>query len=68
MDPKRQGEIAILLVRHILREKGVRVSKEMVRELANVAKKINVPLEELKDFFKPLLEEMIEEVFPSKKS
>ena len=58
MDPKRQGEIALKLVKHLLRKRGV--------TLGNVAKAIEVPVEELKQFAKPLMQEILDECFSVK--
>lgn len=65
MDPKRQYEIAVLLVKEILRKRGIRLSKEIVRDLGNVAQKIGRNTEELKIFFEPLIREMVNEMFSS---
>jgi hypothetical protein len=63
MDQKRQGEIAIRLVKHIMRKQGLRLSHNEMRELGNVAKAIGVPVEELKQFTKLLVQELIDECF-----
>ena len=67
MDDKRQGEIAILMVRHVMRERGFALSESFARELGNIAKAIEVPVEELREFVKPLMQELLDECFSGKK-
>lgn len=66
MDPKRQGEIALKLVKHLLHKRGVTLSQDNMREFGNVAKAIEVPVEELKQFAKPLMQELFDECFSAK--
>ena len=66
MDPKRQGEIALKLVKHLLRKRGTTLSQDNMREFGNVAKVIEVPVEELKQFAKPLMQELLDECFSVK--
>ncbi len=67
MDPKRQGEIALKLVKHLLRKRGgITLSQDNMREFGNVAKAIEVPVEELKQFAKPLMQELLDECFSAK--
>jgi len=66
MDPKRQGEIALKLVKFYMREKGITLSQNNMRKLGNISKAIGVPIEELKQFAKPLAQELIEECFATK--
>jgi len=66
MDPKRQGEIALKLVKYYMREHGVRLSQDNMRDSGNVAKAIGVPIEELKQFAKPLMQELLDECFAAK--
>jgi len=66
MDPKRQGEIALQLVRHLMRKRGITLSQENMREFGNVAKAIGVSVEELKQFAKPLVQELLDECFATK--
>ena len=66
MDPKRQGEIALKLVKYLMRKRGIQLSQENMREFGNVAKAIEVPVEELKQFAKPLMQEVLDECFSVK--
>ncbi len=63
MTPQRQGEIALKVLKHILRRRGINLNQEAMRDLGNVAKKIDVPVEELKEFAKPLYQEILSECF-----
>lgn len=66
MDLKRQGEIALKLVKYLLRKRGGTLSQDNMREFGNVAKAIEVPVEELKQFTKPLMQELLDECFSAK--
>lgn len=66
MDPKRQGEIALKLVKYFIGRCGLHLAPESIRELGNVAKNIHIPLDELKAFLKPLAAELVEEIFTAK--
>lgn len=61
MDAKRQGEIALLFTKYYMRKEGIRFSLDSVREFGNLAKAIGVPIQELKDFLKPLAQEVLDE-------
>ncbi len=70
MDAARQGEIALRVLKYIVEKSGVHVSKDKIRELGDIAKKIDVPLDELKAFAKPILQEAFDKCFdnpPAKK-
>lgn len=66
MDQKRQGEIAVELIKYFLRKRGITFSQDDMREFVNVAKAICVTIEELKQFFRPLIQERIDELFSSR--
>jgi hypothetical protein len=66
MDTKRQGEIALQLVKHVMRKRGITLSQDNMRELGNTAKAIGVSVEELKQFIKPLIQELLNECFSAK--
>ncbi|TSC94763.1 MAG: hypothetical protein CEN87_297 [Parcubacteria group bacterium Licking1014_1] len=58
-----QFEIAIKLLKYAMRKQGVTLSQNNMREIGNVAKAIGVPIEELKQFIRPFVQEMIDEQF-----
>lgn len=61
MDPARQGEIALKLVKLIIKDAGIHLRQnELNRKLGNVAKDIEVSPEELKEFVRPMLQEMLD--------
>ncbi|HDY89101.1 MAG TPA: hypothetical protein ENH82_13430 [bacterium] len=66
MDPKRQGEIALKVVKHLMRKRGITLSQSNTREVGNVAKEIEVPVKELKQFARLLTQELLDECFPAK--
>ena len=63
MTPQRQGEIALKVLKHILRRRGINLNQEAMRDFGNVAKAIDVSVEELKEFSKPLYQEVLDECF-----
>lgn len=63
MDPKKQGEIALLLLKYLMRDHGIKLSLNNMRELGNLAMHIGISPEELKQFAKPLLQEFLDECF-----
>jgi len=67
LDSKRQGEIALTVLKCHLRKKGVTLSKDSMRRLGNVSKEIGMTIEELKEFFRPLVQELLDECFDGKK-
>ncbi len=66
MDEKRQGEISLLLVKYLLRKKGIELSQNKMREADGVAKAIGIPVGELKKFVQLLIEEFTVELFTHK--
>lgn len=66
MDSERQGEIALKVVKHLMRKRGITLSWSNMREFGNLAKEIGVPVEELKQFAKPLMQELLDECFSAK--
>ncbi len=63
MDATRKGQIALLLVKHQLREKGVRLTPNFRREIGNEAKAIGVSIEETTEFVELIVRELVEETF-----
>ncbi|MEX0690094.1 MAG: hypothetical protein WD095_01485 [Candidatus Paceibacterota bacterium] len=65
MSNAKRGKIAEKLVKQILREKGLGSLKpnHLRRELGNVAKDIDVELEELIEFIQPIYQELLMEAF-----
>ena len=61
MDDKRKLEIAMAVLRYILRKQGVRIAQDSGRQLVNAAKAMGVSVEELKQFAKPLIQELLDE-------
>jgi len=59
----RQGEIALAIVKFHLTKKGVYISPDNSRELGNIAKAIGVSNEELIQFAKPLIQEILDKSF-----
>lgn len=61
MDDKRRLEIAMKLVKRMLREKIV-FKSDPRRELPNVAKELGVSVEETAEFLKPIIKEFSDEM------
>lgn len=67
MDKARMGEIALLVLRMRYREEGVRLSPNFKREIGNIARNINVPIEEVFEFAEIIVRDLVEEMFSTKK-
>lgn len=63
MDEIRKGQIALLLFKQRMREEGIRIKPNMRREVANEAKKIDIPVEEAMEFLEEISREMFDEAF-----
>lgn len=63
MDEKRKGEIALALLKYRTRHEGIQLKPDIWRELGNVATKTGIPLIELREFMKDLIEELVKEAF-----
>jgi hypothetical protein len=63
MDDIRKGQIALLFLKHHLREKGVRLTPNFRREVGNLAKAIGISLDEAMEFIEAIVRELVEEVF-----
>jgi len=68
MDENRKGQIAIMVLKDILREKGVRLAPDFRREMGNKAKAIGIPMDELMEFFEPIILELVNETFAKSKN
>ena len=66
MDSKRQGEIALKMVKYLMRQKGFTLSPSNMRDAGNVAKTLGISVEELVEFAKPLVQELLDECFATK--
>ena len=66
MDESRRGQIAIMVVKSILREKGVQLTPNFRREIGNRAKEIGISTDELLEFVEPLVRELVDETFTKK--
>lgn len=61
---ERRGEIAIILVKQFLFDKGINLRpEETKREFGNLAKKTGIQKEEINLFFRPIAEEALKKVF-----
>jgi len=61
INKERMGEIALLILEYRIAKEGISLS-EINRELGNIAKAINVPLDELKKFSIAFYEELLEKI------
>ena len=63
MDEKRKGEIALVLLKYRMSREGIRLTPDLKRDLGNVAKETGIPQDELKEFMKISIEELLEKIF-----
>jgi hypothetical protein len=66
MDEKRQGEIALKVVKQKLFKSGLPGDGSQ-RELGNIAKELGIELEELKQFYEAILPEFLGRILGRKK-
>lgn len=66
MDEKRKGEIALLLVKNQIKEKGVRISQNLRRDIGNDAKNIGISTDEAMEFMELIVRELVEKTFAKK--
>ena len=59
----REGQIALALLKLILKEKGMKLGDSLKRDLGNIAKDAKIPLDELKEFGKRRVAELSQETF-----
>lgn len=55
------GEIALVLLKYRIAKEDISLA-EIKRELGNIAKAINIPLDELKEFFMVFYKELLEKI------
>ena len=63
MDEKRKGEIAQALLKYRMSREGIRLTPDIKRDLGNIAKETGISQDELKEFMKLFVEELLEETF-----
>lgn len=64
MDKNRQGEIALALLRYKTRKEGVTINPSTVkREFGNLAKELDIPIDELIEFARIETKLIVEECF-----
>ena len=70
MSKERRGEIAEAFLRYVLAKKGgISIQpNETRRELGSAAKAIGVPVDELRQFVRSIVEEFVDEAFSESSS
>lgn len=63
MEKRRMEEISLILLRHMLKRKGIHVSTDLKREAGNISKDTGIPQKELLEFGKILTLGLVEESF-----
>ena len=63
MDEKRKGEIALALLKYRMRREGIRLNPDIKRDFGNAAKEAGISQDELMEFVKIFIEELLEEAF-----
>ena len=66
LSKERQGEIALLFLKHKLQRDGVMLSPSIHREIGNVAKALGISVEEAMEFAEMIVREHVEAMFPKK--
>jgi hypothetical protein len=60
---ERKLVIATAMLKYIFRKKGVHLTENTRRELGGAAKAMGIPVEEVREFAKPLIQELLDEQF-----
>lgn len=63
LTPERKLEIAMAFIKRLMRKRGVHLTGETRRELGNEAKAMGIPVQEVVEFAKPLIQELLDEQF-----
>jgi len=63
---ERQGELALLFLKHKLQTDGVRLSPTIHRDIGNAAKALGIPVNEATEFVEIIVREHVEKTFPKK--
>jgi len=66
MNDTRKGQIALLLLKHQLREKGIRLTPNFKRGIGNEANSIGISVDEAMEFAEIIVRELVEETFAKK--
>jgi hypothetical protein len=69
LSDERRGQIALAYLKQLFRKNGIelRGKEQMIREMKNIAKAINVPEEEAIKFAEEIIRGMVDEIFSSNK-
>lgn len=62
-----EDQIARKLLKYKAMHEGITLSTGNARQLGSVAKDLGIPMEELQNFIRPLLHEIVDELFIPKK-
>ena len=60
---ERKLEIATAMLKYITRKRGIHLTENTRRELGSAAKAMGIPVEEVREFAKPLIQELLDEQF-----
>jgi hypothetical protein len=63
MTDGRKLEIAMGLLRHLMRDHGITLSHDRKMEIEEAARVIGVSVDEVKEFLRPLVQELVDEQF-----
>lgn len=63
LTPEKRLEISEKLIKDMLKKHGFTLSGNSKRDLKNTAKKLGIPLEELKAYCKPYIQDLLDETF-----
>lgn len=63
MDDIRKGQIALILIKYQLREREIKLTPDLLKEVENEAKTVGIPIEEAAEFVEIIFRELVEEMF-----
>lgn len=63
MTNERRNEIGYLILKNKMTKEGIRVSDNTSLEIGVIARDINVPIKEVKEFYREVTKEIIEKAY-----
>jgi hypothetical protein len=63
MDQTRMGEIALKIVKEMMKKKGIHLGTNLKRELGNEAKRLGITRQEALAFSRAVIEDLVRETF-----
>ena len=63
LSQERKGQLALQILKHIVKEKGIKISSDMREEVALEAKQAGIPADEALILLEEIIRELVDDVF-----